>query len=949
MANITVSVTDANNITVQLTPVASQTITIDRGVAGNGISSIVPVTISTLQYLRIYYTNGTQADVGPLTSTAYFGETPITIVGNTISLSTVPINKGGTNAITAAAAIQNLLPSYTGNGSKRLGLNSGATALEWVADGGGTVTSVDVSGGTTGLTTSGGPITGSGTITLAGTLALANGGTGQTTAAAAITALTGTQTSGYYLRSNGTNAVLAAISAADVPTLNQNTTGTAAGLSATLAVASGGTGVTTSTGTGSVVLSTSPSLVTPLLGTPTSGDFSTGTFTWPTFNQNTTGTAAGLSSTLVIASGGTNSTATPTAGAVPYGTGTAYAFTAAGTAGQILQSNGASAPTWANLSSLGVSSFSAGTTGFTPSTATTGAVTLAGTLNAVNGGTGQSSYAVGDLLYASTTTALSKLADVATGNTLISGGVSTAPSWGKIGLTTHVSGTLPTANGGTNLTSFTSGGVVYASSTSALTTGSALVFDGTNLGVGAGNIGVASGKGFVLTSTPTTGMFPDDQFIGLKLQTAGGIRFFTNSTESARIDSSGNLLLAGTTARQRITVGTTTVSSTSTPEAIDLGATYSNTAGQNLKVYTYNDGTIKHGIGVSTGSSDYLTSTSGKHSFYTGTTASMTLFASGGLGLGTTSDPTNGHLAVGPDSGKTGSSIVWTANTGGRLYVGRESSAGGTIIGGTSAYAAVVGTNNAYPLQFGTNNAVRATIDSSGNFLVGSSSTIGTGGVFQVTSGLDTSIFKCTSATAYAAIVANVEATNARLIAFQYGSGASPTNVGRITTDGTNIALANVSGITFPATQSASTDANTLDDYEEGTCTFVLSDSSGNNATMGSPNVFRYIKIGRMVSVSGTLAWDSVTGVTTSRTRITGLPFAAASVNSLRFVVTNGSSAINSFNITRSEIAFGIDFNNAFIWGTKVSGNNLDNNLTISDFGSSGVLYGLSFIYYTDT
>ncbi len=45
---------------------------------------------------------------------------------------------------------------------------------------GGTVTSVDVSGGTTGLTTSGGPITSSGTITLAGTLAVANGGTGQT-------------------------------------------------------------------------------------------------------------------------------------------------------------------------------------------------------------------------------------------------------------------------------------------------------------------------------------------------------------------------------------------------------------------------------------------------------------------------------------------------------------------------------------------------------------------------------------------------------------------------------------------------------------------------------------------------------------------------------------------------------------------------------------------------
>jgi len=51
-------------------------------------------------------------------------------------------------------------------------------------------------------------------------------------------------------------------------------------------------------------------LVAPVLGTPASGNFSSGTFTWPTFNQNTTGTAAGLSSILAIASGGTG-TATP--------------------------------------------------------------------------------------------------------------------------------------------------------------------------------------------------------------------------------------------------------------------------------------------------------------------------------------------------------------------------------------------------------------------------------------------------------------------------------------------------------------------------------------------------------------------------------------------------------------------------------------------------------------
>ena len=58
------------------------------------------------------------------------------------------------------------------------------------------------------------------------------------------------------------------------------------------------------------------------------------------------GSLALTGSPLPIASGGTNATATPTAGAVPYGTGTAYAFTAEGVAGKVLTSNGASAPTW---------------------------------------------------------------------------------------------------------------------------------------------------------------------------------------------------------------------------------------------------------------------------------------------------------------------------------------------------------------------------------------------------------------------------------------------------------------------------------------------------------------------------------------------------------------------------------------------------------------------------
>jgi len=56
-----------------------------------------------------------------------------------------------------------------------------------------------------------------------------------------------------------------------------------------------------------------------------------------------------LANALPIASGGTNSTATPTAGGIGYGTGTAYAYTAVGTSGQYLQSAGAGTPVWATI------------------------------------------------------------------------------------------------------------------------------------------------------------------------------------------------------------------------------------------------------------------------------------------------------------------------------------------------------------------------------------------------------------------------------------------------------------------------------------------------------------------------------------------------------------------------------------------------------------------------
>lgn len=223
------------------------------------------------------------------------------------------------------AALQGVAISGTPSIGNTLVATSPTTA-SWNTPGGGSVTSVFTR---TGAVTA---QTGDYTFTqINGTAALTQGGTGQTSQQAAINALTGAQTSGTYLRSDGTNATLTTIQAADVPTLNQSTTGTAANVSGTVAINHGGTGQTTQA-----------AAITALTGTQTAGRYlrSDGTNASlaaiqagdvPTLNQSTTGTAANVTGTVAILNGGTGQTTQQAA---------LDALAGAVTTGQYLRGNG---------------------------------------------------------------------------------------------------------------------------------------------------------------------------------------------------------------------------------------------------------------------------------------------------------------------------------------------------------------------------------------------------------------------------------------------------------------------------------------------------------------------------------------------------------------------------------------------------------------------------------
>jgi len=240
-----------------------------------------------------------------------------------------------------------------------------------------------------------------------------------------------------------------------------------------------------------------------------------------------------------------------------------------------------------------VTSFTAGTTGFTPSTATTGAVTLAGTLAVANGGTGLTAGTSGGIPAYTATGTLTSSALLTQYGVVYGGGAGAvpvataagttgqvltattggAPSWstpsggvttfsaGTTGFTPStatagavtLAGTLNVANGGTGLTTLTAGYIPFGAGTSAFGNSANLFWDSTNgrLGLGtttpSNRLEVNGSARFYTASNGDVSITHSGLISSITAAGSIGLAFGTNNTEKARLSSAGGFGV-GTTA-----------------------------------------------------------------------------------------------------------------------------------------------------------------------------------------------------------------------------------------------------------------------------------------------------------------------------------------------------------------------------------------------------------------
>ena len=473
---------------------------------------------------------------------------PLTKVGSVISLGTVPVTLGGTG-LTTLTSYGVMLGNGTGNIAFASPSTTGYPLLSTGASSNPTFGQLSLTAGVT------------------GTLPVANGGTGTATAFTAGSVIFA-GASGTYSQSNtklfwdSTNNRLGVNTASPQTqlTILSNTqattpTGTlpagtdiyivganAANTRITQdAYGTGAYGVYTARSARGTAASPTASQSGDTLSQFTGRGYgatgfataSTGRFD-VTAAENFTDTAQGTYASVFTTAIGANSSTEVfrfgTAGQLGIG-GATY-----GTSGYSLVSGGASAaPSWSQISL---------TTGVT------------GTLPVANGGTNITSYAVGDLIYASGSTTLSKLAAVATGNVLKSGGLVTAPAWGQVALTTDVTGTLPIANGGTGLTSTPANGALDIGNGTGFTRTTLTQGTGITITNGAGSISIAN-AGVTTFSAGTTGLTPSSATSGA-VTLAGTLAVANGGTgQSAALTQYGVVYGSSSTAMAITAAGTT--------------------------------------------------------------------------------------------------------------------------------------------------------------------------------------------------------------------------------------------------------------------------------------------------------------------------------------------------------------------------------------------------------